>query len=152
MKKVLVVGVMIAALFALTLPAHAAGVVFSTNAKASLPVFPGNGSVSTLTGTVTGVGTGQPSGALGLGTGGVQYRETTCAEGTASGNITIGASGDLALTWIRVGATAVLTLKGGGQTGAAVAVFTIPAGDASVCLPGGAGPVTASIIAAGVAV
>jgi len=152
MKKLLFVSVLFAAVFALALPAMGAGVVFSTNAKATLPLFPGSGSVSSLTGSVTGAGTGQPSGALGLGTGGVSYTETTCAEGTASGNITIGASGNLALTWIRVGATAVLRLTGGGQTGVAVALFTVPPAEASNCLPGGAGPVTASIIAVGVAV
>jgi hypothetical protein len=151
MKKVLVVGVMIAAILAMAVPGHAAGVVLTTNAKATLPLFPGSGNVSSLTGSVTGAGNGQPSGALGLGSGGVSYNETTCAEGTASGNITIGSSGNLALTWIRVGATAVLRLTGGGQQGVAAAVFTIPAGSATNCLPGGAGPITASIIAVGVA-
>jgi hypothetical protein len=152
MKKMLVIGVMLAAILALALPAHAAGVVLTTNAKATLPIFPGVGSVSSLTGTATGVGTGQPSGALGLGTGGVSYNETTCAVGNASGNITIGASGNIAITWRRVGAVAALTLNGAGQTGAAVAVFTIPAGSATNCLPGGAGPITADIRAVGVAV
>jgi len=151
MKKILTVAVVIAVAVALAPPAHSVGVIFTTNLKVTYSRFPGSGGAS-ISGTVTGVGTGQPSGAIAPGTGGVIFSDPTCAEGTASGNITIGSSSDFALTWIRVGATVVLTLKGGGQTVAAVGMFTIPAGAASTCLPGGAGPVTASIIAVGPAV
>jgi hypothetical protein len=151
MKKILVVAVAFVAALSLAIPAHAAGVVRAVNATAFLPVFPGAGNVGSLSGTVAAVG-GAPSGALALGTGGVQYNETTCEEGRASGNITIGGGPNLALTWIRLGSTAVLTLSGGGQTGAAAAVF-IPntANFQSDCVNGSPGPMTATIDAVGVA-
>jgi hypothetical protein len=152
MKKFLVVSVMLMAVVAMALPAHAAGVVLSTNATAALPVFPGSGNVTSLGGSATGIGTGQPSGAIRLLSGdSISYAETTCAAGTANGTFHIGAD-QLNLTWIRVGAVAVLRLTGNGQQGVALAIFTIPAGKATNCLPGGAGPITADIIAVGVAV
>jgi len=152
MKKVLVVGVMIAAVFAMAVPGHAAGVIVSTNATAHLPLFPGSGTVTSLGGSATGVGTGQPSGAISLQAGdSISYAETTCEEGTANGTFHIGAD-QVNLTWIRVGAVAVLRLNGNGQQGVAAAVFTLPTGQAtSRCLPGGAGPVDADIKAVGVA-
>ena len=154
MKKLVFLAVVFAAVFALALPALGAGVVLTTNAHATLPVFPGSGNVSSLTGTATGLGTGQPSGAISLGTGGVHYNETTCEIGQASGNVKIGSSGDLALTWIRVGAVAVLRLVGGGQQGVAAAIFVANTGDfQSDCAPPGntPGPMNAQIIAVGVA-
>ena len=153
MKKFLVVGVMLMALLAIAVPGHAAGVIVSTNAGASLPIFPGSGTVSSLSGSATGVGTGQPHGALSLQAGdSISYQELTCEEGSANGTFHIGAD-QVNLTWNRVGAVAVLRLTGNGQQGVAVAVFTLPAGQAAArCLPGGAGPVDANIIAVGVAV
>jgi hypothetical protein len=152
MKKVLVVGVMLMAIIAMALPGHAAGVVLTTNATATLPTFPGDDFVSSLGGSATGLGTGQPSGNIRLLTGdSIHYTETTCAEGTATGTFHIGAD-QLGLNWNRVGAVAVLRLTGSGQTGVAVAVFRVPPADANKCLPGNAGQVTADIVAAGVAV
>jgi len=149
MKKALIAGLALTAALVMAIPAHAAGVVATTNAQATLPVFPGSGSVSALSGNVTGVGTGQPSGALSLGS--VSYNETTCAVGSASGTINIGSTTGINLQWNRVGAVAVLRLNGNGQTGVAAALFVANATDARNDCVTAPGPMHATIIAAGVA-
>jgi hypothetical protein len=151
MKKIAAASIVIALSLACAIPAHAAGVVATTNLSVTLPVFPGSGSVSSLSGSVTGVGTGQPSGAIRLLTGdSISYQEVTCATGTASGTFHIGAD-QFALTWQRLGATALVRLEGAANKRIlAAAVFTFPAGKASACLSGGETAVTASIVALGI--
>jgi len=157
MKTVFRFSELVAILLAITavlgprFPAQAAGVVATSNASVTLPLFPGVGSVNKLSGNVTGVGTGQPSGALSLGN--IQYSETTCAYGSAFGTINIGSTAGLTLQWNRVGATALIRLTGDGQTVIAAAIF-VPNAAQTVnhCVtPGTRGPLTASIVAVGVA-
>jgi opacity protein-like surface antigen len=151
MKKFAAAAVVIAVALAFAMPARAVGVVATTKITMTLPVFPGLGSVSSMSGTITGVGTWR--GAVSLGPGGISYSETSCFLGGASGNIQIGPYSNLSFGWRRVGNTANLTISGGGQQGLAVATYSIPAKQLiERCLPGGAGPVTVSIVALGVSI
>jgi hypothetical protein len=127
------------ALVAMALPAHAASIAISNPAdghfaKASLPHFPEavanaglynatvSGSVDLITPPSTTIAHPTVSGTI-------PYTEVSCAVGEASGTLSIG-SVSYTLTYVRVGAAALVALTGGsdGSNGAAAVIF-VPEGD-----------------------
>lgn len=113
--RTLLLVVAISALTVGLLPAMAtAQTAAVVEGEASLPEFPSAGNQGDFAGTATGLCQGTVGVLANATATNFNYNDATIVLGTANGTLNVAGCGSFPFTWTRVGATAVVTIPGGG--------------------------------------